>query len=133
MEFLKEDARSGELVPVLLGFSRKTRRAARRFYRDYGVLSHVFCHKIPLFFRFSFFFKFHKVRATRDETLMMQALLDFAWQLARADVLLYLVPCAEPYTSFVKAHKADLERVYLLSDPNDLQKLWFGKDEEAAK
>ena len=133
MQFLKEEARSGELVPVLLGFSKEALRASRRFYRKYGVLSHVFCSRIPVLFRFSLFLKFHKVRATRDEALMLQALLDFAWQLGNADVVLDLVPCAESYVSFVWTHRAELERSYLLADPKEMRRVWFGEDEEASE
>ena len=133
MQFLEEEMRSGELVPVLLGFSWETLQTARRFYQKYGVLSHVFCNKIPLLFRFSLFLKFHKVPSTRNEALMMQALLDFAWQLGNADVILYLIPCTEPYVNLMWTHKTELEGSYLLADPAELRRVWFGEESEGAK
>ena len=122
MQFLKEEALSGTLVPVLLGASRKAMNSAKRFYLQYGVISHLFCGRIPLYYYPVPFFKFHRVRATREETLLLQALLDFAKQLGNADLVLYLVPCTELYARFLSLHKAELEGAFVLADSLLLEK-----------
>ena len=116
MQFLKEEALSGTLVPVLLGASQKALQNANCFHEQYGVLSHLFCDRIPLSYRLVPLFKFHQVRATRGNALLLQALFDFAGQLENADLVLYLVPCTESYEHFVSTHKAELEGSFVLAD-----------------
>ena len=43
MDFIVKDILSGELVPVLLGVSPEAMQTARRLFRKYGVVSHLFC------------------------------------------------------------------------------------------
>lgn len=120
MQFLTKDALSESLVPVLIGCSGKSLQSAISFHRQYGVLSHLFSHRIPFFYHLVPLFRFHRVRATRDETLLLGALLDFAKQLENADRLLFLVPCTAFYRKFVFAHKTELEGTFVLCDPDAL-------------
>ena len=115
MQFLKEEALSGSLVPVLVGASKQALQSARSFYLQYGVLSHLFGDRIPLFYHLLPFVKAHKVRATKDDALLLQALLDFAKQLDGADRVLCLFPCTKSYLRFVSIHKAELEGAFVLS------------------
>jgi hypothetical protein len=114
MDFIVTDILSGELVPVLLGYSAETSETAQRMYRKYGVISHVFCDKRPLSMRLSLCIKAHTVKHTANEMLMMQALTDFSEQLGNKEVILYLIPCTEEYTRLLRTHAPLLESRYVL-------------------
>ncbi len=128
MDFIKQDALSGELIPVLLGQSAEAYETAHRMYRRYGVVSHVFCDHITLSMRLSLCMKFHTVRHTADERLMLEALNDFSEQLGHADVILYLIPCTEIYANMVWHHRDELERRYVIADKQEMERVWFGDD-----
>lgn len=121
-----KDVLSGELVPILLGFSPEAQETAQRMFRKYGVVSHVFCNKIPLPFRLSLSMKFHVIRSTSDEQLMLQALCDYADQLENADLILYLIPCTEQYANFVWNNRDRLERSFVIADKLEMNRVWFG-------
>ncbi|MBE6553718.1 MAG: hypothetical protein E7666_05180 [Ruminococcaceae bacterium] len=122
------DILSGELIPVLLGISAEAHETAHRMYREYGVLSHVFCSRVPLAMRFNLCMKFHMIRHTAHEQLMLRALIDFAEQLGNADVILYLIPCTEPFANFVWQHKDLLERRFVIADRPEMLRVWFGEE-----
>ena len=125
MEYSAQEILSGGLVPVLLGFSRETQRTAHRMFRQYGILSHVFCDKISRSMRLlSLSMKFHTVPHTSGEQLMMTALEDFAKQTENADVVLYLIPCTEEYVNFVWLHREQLERRYVIADKKERCRAW---------
>ena len=92
MDFLDEESIAGELVPVLLGCSMGTIQTAHRLYRQYNVVSHVFCNKIPLPMRLSICMKYHVVHHTAGERLMLLALAEFSERLEKSDVIPYLIP-----------------------------------------
>ena len=114
------DALSGTLVPVLLGSSRKALQSARSCFRTYGVLSHLFSARLSFFYRLYPAIRLHRIPSTRDEALLLQALLDFAKQFENADRLLYLIPCTAFYKHFVASHKAELERFFVITDADRL-------------
>ena len=128
MDFIMQDALSGELVPVLLGLSQEVNETARRMYRRFGVVSHVFCERIPLAMRLSLCMKFHIIRHTSDERLMLQALHDFAASLGRAEVILYLIPCTEGYANFVWTHCEELEGKFVIASKEEMERVWLGED-----
>ena len=128
MDFIIKDVLSGELVPVLLGVSTEAGETARRMFRQYGVISHIFCEKIPFPMRLSLCMKFHTIRRTSDEMLMIHALEDFSKQLENADVILYLIPCTEHYANVVWNHRDTLERRYVIADKPEMFRVWFGED-----
>lgn len=130
MDFIMKDVLSGELIPVLLGVSPQVSETAHRMYRKYGVISHVFCEKVPLTMRLSLCMKFHIIHRTANEQLMLQALHDFADQLGNADVILYLIPCTEDYANFVWSKCEELERRFVIADKSEMRRVWFGEDEE---
>lgn len=127
MDFIMTDILSGELIPVLLGLSNEAEATAQRMYRKYGVVSHVFCDKMPFSKRFTLYMKFHAIRHTTDDRLMLQALYDFSGQLEHADVILYLIPCTENYASTVWNHRNTLERHFVIADKPEMQRVWFGE------
>ena len=128
MDYIKPDELSGELIPVLLGLSQEVSETARRMYRDYGVVSHVFCEKIPLAMRLSLCMKFHTIKHTSDERLMAQALNDFSNQLGGAEVILYLIPCTEEYAGLIWNRHEELEGKFVIADKAQMYRVWFGED-----
>ncbi len=128
MEYIMNDVLSGAIVPVLLGVTPEASDTAHRMYRQHGVISHVFCDRIPFSMRLSLCMKFHRVPETTDERLMLQALTDFADQLGNADLILYLIPCNEHYTKLVWDHAEELERRFVIADREEMDRVWFGAD-----
>ena len=128
MDFIVEDILSGELIPVLLGLSSEANETAHRMFRQYGVISHVFCDRIPLTMRLNLCMKFHTIRHTANETLMLHALIDFSEQLGNADVILYLIPCTEGYANWVWQNRDLLESRYVIADKQEMHRIWFGED-----
>ena len=127
MEDIAKNIAPQELVPVLLGFSKKTYEAARRLFKKHGVVSHVFCPPVPFPFRFSLYIKFHFVGNTQDESLMACALTDFAKQIGNKDVILYLIPCAKGYTAMIKRERAQLEHYYVFANKAELSWLFYNR------
>lgn len=127
MDFISEEILSSEIVPVLLGFSQETAETARRMYRRYKVVSHVFCDYVPLPLRLSLCMKFHMVSHRSGDRLMIEALDDFVKKLEKADALLYLIPCTEAYANLVWRNRADLESRFVIADKPEMYRVWFGE------
>ena len=130
MDFIVTDILSGELVPILLGYSPETTETAQRMYRKYGVISHVFCDRRNLSMRLSLCMKTHTVKHTAGEMLMMQALTDFSEQLGNKEVILYLIPCSEEYARMVWNNRDTLERRFVIADKQEMERVWFGDTAE---
>ena len=128
MDYIVHEVLSEEIVPVLLGYSPEMNETARRMFRRYGVVSHVFCEKVPLPLRLSLCMKFHQIPRTADERLMMDALFDFANQLENADVILYLIPCTEAYANMIWHGRDELERRFVIADRAEMTRVWLGDD-----
>ena len=133
MDYIGRDVLSEEIIPVLLGVSQEVNETAHRMYRQYGVVSHVFCDKVPLPMRLSLCMKFHVIQKTQDERLLIQALQDFADQLGHADVILYLIPCTERYANLIWSRHEELEGRYVLADQTEIIRVWFGEEVEQRK
>ena len=128
MEYIMNDVLSGAIVPVLLGLTTEAGETAHRMYRRHGVMSHVFCDRIPFAMRLSLCMKFHRIPDTTGDKLMLQALTDFADQLGNADLILYLIPCNEHYTNLVWNHAEELERRFVIADRAEMERVWFGAE-----
>ena len=126
MDYIMNDVLSGAIVPVLLGVTPEASDTAHRMYRRHGVMSHVFCDRIPLASRLSLCMKFHRVPETSGEQLLLQALADFADQFGNADLILYLIPCNEHYTKLVWDHVEELECRFVIADRAEMERVWFG-------
>ena len=126
MEYIMNDVLSGAIVPVLLGLTTEASDTAHRMYRRHGVMSHVFCDRIPFSMRLSLCMKFHRIPNTTGDELMLQALTDFADQLSNADLILYLIPCDEHHTKLVWDHAEELERRFVIADRAEMERVWFG-------
>jgi hypothetical protein len=72
--------------------------------------------------------KFHRIRHTVDEKLMLHALIDFSEQLGNADVILYLIPCTESYANLVWHNRDLLESRYVIADKKEMHRIWFGEE-----
>ena len=127
MDFIDEEILSGELVPILLGLSPEAWQVAHRLYHHYNVLSHVFCNSLPFPLRLSLCMKYHVIRHTSDEQLMLLALLDFATQMKNADVIPCLIPCSRRFENFIWQYRDQLERRFVIVDRKHAKRAWFGK------
>ena len=130
MDIITEDILAGDLVPVLLGYSQETVETARRIYHTHNVRCHVFCEPIPLPLRISLCMKFHLLSHTSGDRLMVEALEDFAKKLEKTDVLLYLIPCTEPYANLVWRNRAELEPYFMIADKSEMYRVWFGGNDQ---
>ena len=129
MDFIMTDVLSGELVPVILGMSAEANETARRMYRKYGVVSHVFCDKIPLATRLSLCMKFHVIHhSAKNDRLMLRALIDYADQLGNREIILYLIPCTEHYANMIWQNRDELERSFVIADKPEMERVWFGEE-----
>ena len=127
MDFIALDVLSGELVPVLLGLSDEAITTAKRIFRRYKTVSHLFCSKQKLPRLLSLSYKRHEIDHSAGDTLMMQALRDFAGELGHKDLILYLIPCTPEYTSFVWNHREELECDFVIADEREMDRVWFGE------
>ena len=48
VDFITNDVLSGELVPILLGHSKEAVETARRFFKRFGTVSHLFCREMKI-------------------------------------------------------------------------------------
>ena len=133
MDFIEDEVLCGELIPVLLGTSPEALETARRFFKKYGTVSHVFCNRVPLSVHLSLCIKYHSVRHSAGEELMLTALKDFANQLGHADVILYLIPCTEGYANLVWHNRELLERYFVIADKKEMERVWFGEEIQEMK
>ena len=107
------------LVPVLLGDGAKPLKIARRLYRRYRVLSHLYCTRPRLGTYFCGCVRVVRVPAFLQGELLCNDLLAFAAEYP--DLLFCLIPCTEAYEHFCAAHRAELESYYLIVHPEQLQ------------
>ena len=126
MDFIKNDVLSGELVPILLGHSKEATETARRFFRSFGTVSHLFCERITLSMRLTTCIKFHVVSHGSGDSLLLNALRDYANQLGNADLILYLIPCTVDDASFIWRNRAELERYFVIADRPEMDRVWYG-------
>ena len=129
MNFIKDEILGSELVPVLLGVSSEAMQTARRFFKKFNTISHVFCDRIPLYARLSICVRYHSVHHGAGDSLMVTALRDYACQLGNADVILYLLPCTEDYANFVWRNREELEPYYVIADQPEMEKVWYGEED----
>ena len=127
MDFIVHDVLSGELVPVLLGTSCEATATAKRIFRQYRTVSHLFCEKQNLIKRLSLCIKYHEIDHSAGDALLLQALHDFAGELGHKDLILYLIPCTPEYTNFVWKHREDLECDFVIADEREMDRVWFGE------
>ncbi len=127
MEFIALDVLSGELVPVLLGSSNEATATAKRIFKKYKTVSHLFCGKRTGLKRPSLCIKYHEIDHSAGDQLMLQALHDFSRELGQKDLILYLIPCTPEYTHFVWTHREALECNFVIADEREMDRVWFGE------
>lgn len=82
-------------VPVLIGSGKAVRQTAGRLFWCYGLVSHVFCHRAPLFLRFSLFTVCHRLPRENSHDFFALALSDFADDVLAADRQPLLILCED--------------------------------------
>ena len=107
------------LVPVLLGDGTGTLKIARRLYRDYGVISHLYCTRPRISAHFCHFVRVVRIPDFMQGALLCRDLCAFAAEYP--DLLFCLIPCTEDYEHFCLAHQAALETHYVIVQPEQLQ------------
>ena len=120
MDFLQKELRAGELAPVLLGDSGYARSVSRAFFARQGILSHIFCNRVPFLRRFCLTAKYHAVAGFENEELLLIALRDFAAGVQNRDVVLYLIPGTDAARQFMEQNRAQLEPNFVLANQASL-------------
>lgn len=82
-------------VPVLIGNAGAVRQTARRLFLCYGLVSHVFYHRVPLLLRLSLFRVCHRLPNDDTREFLTLALSDFADDVLAADRQPLLVLCGD--------------------------------------
>lgn len=106
------------LVPVLLGNSPRTSALARRLWRRYRVISHVFTSRPR-----PSSYLLHCVRVVRlpqylQGELLLQDLREFA--LEYPELLFCLIPCDADALDFCAVYAKELESCYMTVLPEQL-------------
>ena len=107
------------MVPVLLGDGAQAIRVARKLYRSYGVISHLYCSRPSIFLYLLSFVRVVRIPDYMQGELLIEDLRTFAQQYP--DLLFCLIPCTEAYCVFCTACKEKLEPYYIFVDPAQLQ------------
>jgi hypothetical protein len=107
------------LVPVLLGDGAQPVKIARRLYRRFGVLSHIYCSRLPLLAHFCACVRIVRTPTYLRGDLLCTDLCAFAKEYP--DLLFCLIPCTEEHRVFCTAHARELEAYYVIVHPEQLQ------------
>lgn len=108
------------LVPVLLGDGTQPVRIARKLYRRYRVLSHIYCSRPALLAHFCACVRLVRTPSYLRGELLCADLCAFAKEYP--DLLFCLIPCTEDYRVFCAAHAEKLEPYYVVVQPEQLQR-----------
>ncbi len=106
------------LVPVLLGDGGQTLKIARKLYRRYGVLSHIYCSRPPLSAHFCACVRIVRTPPYLQGELLCTDLCAFAEEYP--ELLFCLIPCTEDHKVFCIAHADQLEPYYIMVQPEQL-------------
>ncbi len=106
------------LVPVMLGNSPQIPRLARRLWRRYRVISHVFSSRPFWLCHFLHYVRPVRLPGYLQGELLLQDLRDFA--LEYPDLLFCLIPCDCDALAFCTAHAHELECCYMTVLPEQL-------------
>ena len=124
LDFLANDVLSGELSPVFLGYSANAGNSARRLFRRYRLISHVFCERVPFLRRFSLIMKFHIVSGFSRDELALIALENFADANRTSEAILYLIPATKAARDLIARHRERLETRFVIASQSDIRKLY---------
>ena len=106
------------MVPVMLGDGPQATAIARKLYRRFGVVSHVYCAHPSIF---TYLLSYVRVVRTPDYLqgeLLLEDLRIFAGEYP--DLLFCLIPCSDRYRAFCLAHAKELESYYVILQPEQL-------------
>lgn len=107
------------LVPVFLGDGTQPIKIARRLYKRFGVLSHIYCSRPALLAHLCPCVRIVRIPAFLRGELLCADLCAFSKEYP--DLLFCLIPCTEEYRIFCTAHARELEPYYVIVQPEQLQ------------
>ncbi len=105
-------------VPVIFSNKRDVIRTARRLFWQYGVTTHVFGERLPLFCRLTPWIVCHILPQGLSNEFCVMALYDFSVEILECDRQPLLIICGD--TSFSEQHLALLESSYLICREHEL-------------
>ena len=107
------------MVPVLLGDGAQAKGIARKLYRRFGVISHIYCTRPSLFTYLLSYVRVVRMPDYLQGELLLEDLCTFAREYP--DLLFCLIPCSDRYRAFCLAHAKELEPYYIILQPEQLQ------------
>ncbi|MBR5797548.1 MAG: hypothetical protein IKY29_01205 [Clostridia bacterium] len=110
-------------VPVTLGSGRREIRAARRLFWQYGLATHMFGDRLPLFCRLTPWIVCHSLPHGLSDEFRAMALYDFAAEAQECDRQPLLIVCGEDAPPLSEQDLALLESRYLICRERDLASL----------
>lgn len=106
------------LVPVMLGNSISAPLLARRLWRRYRVISHVFGTRPSLLCHVLHYVRTVRLAPYMQDRLLCRDLRAFAEEYP--DLLFCLIPCDDAGRQFCTRHAAELEAYYMTVLPEQL-------------
>jgi predicted ATP-grasp superfamily ATP-dependent carboligase len=106
------------MVPVMLGSSAQTLSIARKLYRKYGVISHMYSTHPAWYTYLLSFVRVVRLPVYMQGELLFEDLRSFSEQYP--DLLFCLIPCTQEYKAFCMAHAVRLESYYVIMEPEQL-------------
>ena len=108
------------IQPVILGYSKKSRKTARELFLRYKTVSYICDTKGPSLFHslFSVSSVFIKLPSGTNSDVLCDSL----FRLAASDssCVWILLSCKERYSILTKEKKDDLESVFIIAEPNNI-------------
>ena len=105
-------------VPVILGGDREAIRAAKRLFWRYGMATHLFGDRLPLYCRLTPWIVCHALPQELSSEFFTMALYDFAVEMQECDRQPLLIICND--LPFSKEELALLESCYLICREDEL-------------
>lgn len=106
------------MVPVILGDGTQAKSIARKLYRRFGVISHIYCATPSLFTYLLSYIRVVRMPDYLQGELLLEDLCTFAREYP--DLLFCLIPCNDGFRSFCMAHARRLEPYYVILQPEQL-------------
>lgn len=106
------------MVPVLLGNGTRPLGIARKLYRRFGVISHLYCTRPHWYAYLLSYVRIVRIPDYMQGDLLCRDLQNFSSEYP--DLLFCLIPCTEQDKAFCMAHEAELEAYYVIVEPDRL-------------
>lgn len=104
------------MIPFILGANWRARWYAERYFGTFRVKAQILDQKFHFSLLFSVASRFRKINFSNNYAdFLLSELRHFAAEFP--DKLLVLIATTPRYRAFVQEHRAELEKYYVLSDP----------------